>query len=354
MEVPLMEDRSSELDPQNMLAHVRGLPEQCRAAWRSAMDFDLPADFSRAESVLVIGMGGSAIGGDLVSSLLAPEASLPVNVLRGYELPAYVDERTLVIASSNSGNTEETLAAFGQALDSPAMKLVITRGGRLKALADEHGIPAFTFDLQSQPRAALGFGFLPLLCFMQKLSFISSKSPDVAEAVAVMEKLKGGIDAEVPLDGNPARKLAARLAGQLPVVYGGAHLAEVAHRWKTQFNENSKAWAFFEAFPELNHNAVVGYQFPVELADRIVVIMLRSARLPRPILRRYEVTRQLLERAGVSHEIVDATGDSALSQMLGLVLFGDYVSYYLALEYQVDPTPVEAIDFLKQKLADSA
>jgi glucose/mannose-6-phosphate isomerase len=341
-----------------MLACLQGLPQQVRTAWQSATEFEIPEDYARAENVVVLGMGGSAIGGDLVGSLVASEATVPVIVRRDYDLPAFVNEKTLVIASSNSGNTEETLSAFDQALRTPARKLVSTRGGRLKGIAEENGIPVFTYDFESQPRAAVGFGFLPILCFMQKLGFIGDRSAEVAEAVGVMEGLVGriddaGLDAE-PGERNAAKQLARKALQKLPVIYGGGYLSEAAHRWKTQINENSKAWAFYEAFPELNHNAVVGYQFPAELAGSIIVVMLRSSRLHGRILRRYEVTCQLLERAGISYEVVDAEGDSALSHLLSLVLFGDYVSYYLALLNRTDPTPVEAIDFLKQQLAAGA
>ncbi len=148
-----------------------------------------------------------------------------------------------------------------------------------------------------------------------------------------------------------AKQLAARLHGRLPVIYGAGALAEVARRWKTQFNENSKAWAFHEVFPELNHNAVVGYQFPKELLSKIRVILLRSSFLHERIQLRYRITGELLDQVKVSHEFVDGVGKSPLSQVLSLVLFGDYVSYYLAILYRVDPSPVKVIDYLKDQLA---
>jgi glucose/mannose-6-phosphate isomerase len=340
-----------ELDPEDMLARIHEVPWQCQQAWQMAEDFDLPGHYSDINKVVVIGMGGSAIGGDLVSSLVAQEARIPVIVYRGYSLPAFVDEDTLVIASSYSGNTEETLSAFDQALETGAKKLVITTDGKLKNIADENKVPVLTFNYRSQPRAALAFSFLTVLCFLQKLGFIDNKSAEVTRAVEVLQNLSRKIDETQPAEQNPARQLAEKLYGHLPVIYGAGLLSEVAHRWKTQINENSKAWSFYEVFPELNHNAVVGYQFPPELAEKIVVVMLRSDLLVRPLQLRYEVTCQLLERASVRYESVDAEGTAPLSQLLSLVLFGDYVSYYLAILYRTDPTPVEAIDYLKEQLA---
>jgi len=315
------------------------------------MTFDLPPEYSNVNKVVISGMGGSAIGGDLVGSLAASEAKLPILTCRDYNLPAFIDAETLVIASSYSGMTEETLSSFEQALETETKKLVITTGGKLKTMAEKRNIPVFTFDYRAQPRAALPFSFLPILGFLQKLGFINDKSADVVETVHTLERLSQKINEGVLSSQNPAKQLAQRLYGHLPVIYGAGIVSEVAHRWKTQFNENSKAWAFYEVFPELNHNAVVGYQFPPELASKIVVVLLRSNLLQQRILARYRVTCQLLEQSRVNYQIVDGDGTSPLSQIMSLVLFGDYVSYYLAMLYKIDPSQVKAIDYLKEQLA---
>jgi len=340
-----------QYDPEDMLARIHELPGQCRQAWQAATSFSLPADYANVNKVVILGMGGSAIGGDLVRSLATAEAKLPVSVHRDYGLPAFVDDKTLVIASSYSGNTEETLASFEQALKTGSKKLAITTGGKLKAMAEERNIPVFLITYKAQPRAALGFSFLPTLCFLQNLGFLSDKSADVTETVQVLEALSQKINEGVPLSRNPAKQLAERLYGCLPVIYGAGILAEAAHRWKTQVNENSKAWAFYEVFPELNHNATVGYQFPEELASKIKVILLRAPSLNQRVQLRYKVTCELLDRAGVSYEFVDSEGSSLLSQMMSLVLFGDYASYYLAILYRIDPAPVEVINYLKEQLS---
>jgi glucose/mannose-6-phosphate isomerase len=340
-----------QCDPEGMLARIHEMPWQCRQAWQAATSFNLPPDYSDVDKVIILGMGGSAIGGDLVRSLAESEAMLPILVQRDYALPAFVDDRTLVIASSYSGNTEETLSAFEQALKTGSKKLAMTTGGRLKEIAEENNIPVFKIEYKAQPRAALGFSFLPTLGCLQKLGFMSDKSADVAETVSVLEKLSAKIDEKVPLSRNPAKQLAQRLYGCLSVIYGAGIAAEAAHRWKTQINENSKAWAFYEVFPELNHNATVGFPLPEELASRIRVVLLRSPSFNQRVKLRYEVTCELLERAGVPYEFIDSEGKSLLSQMMSLVSFGDYVSYYLAILYRVDPSPVEVINYLKERLA---
>jgi len=339
-----------KLDPDGMLARIKELPLQCRQAWQAVMSFDLPADYKNIDKAVILGMGGSAIGGDLVKSLVLSEAKIPVIVHRDYGLPAFVDDRTLLIASSYSGNTEETLSGFEPALKTKAKKLAMTTGGKLQKIAEANDIPVFKIGYQAQPRAALGFSFLPTLGVLQKLGFLKDKSSDVGETVQVLEKMSAKLDEKSTLNANPAKKLAQRLYGCLPVIYGAGIAAEAAHRWKTQLNENGKAWAFYEVFPELNHNATVGYPLPKEIASKVMVVLLRSPTFNARIKLRYDVTCELLKQAGVAYEFVDSEGKSLLSQMMSLVMMGDFTSYYLAILYRVDPSPVKVISYLKDRL----
>jgi len=341
-----------QLEPENMRGHLHGLPQQCRAAWDKAKEFQLPKDYANIGKVVVLGMGGSAIGGDLVRSLLSSKKRPIIFVSREYDLPAFVDEKTLVIASSYSGNTEETLSAFSQALDKRCKKLVMTSGGKLKELAENAGVPVFVIDYKGQPRAAVGYGFMSLIAFLQKLGFLGDQSAEVKAMIQDLEGLLTELGESAPAVSNRAKQLAIKFHGKIAVIYGAGTLSEVAHRWKTQINENSKSWAFYEIFSELNHNAVVGYQFPQEIASSIYVVMLRSLSLHPRILIRYRVTGELLEQSGIGHETVDSRGKGALSQMMGMLYLGDWVSYYMAILNEIDPTPVKAIDYLKKRLSD--
>jgi glucose/mannose-6-phosphate isomerase len=315
---------------------------------------DIPPEYSQISNVVIVGMGGSAIGGDIVRRLAQYESKVPVRVHRDYGLPAFVDESTLVIASSYSGNTEETLSAFTESLKTRAKKMVITSGGKLKQLAEKERIPVFVIDYRAPPRAAFPHSLIPLVGIFQKLGLLADKSVDLHEAADILNQLSGDLAETRSLASNPAKQLAAKLWGRIAVIYGAEILSEVARRWKGEFNENSKAWAFFENFPELNHNAVVGYEFPPEAKERIFVLMLRSSLLrPRNLLR-YEVTAKLLAKAGITYEFMESTGKSALSQILSLVLLGDYASFYLSMLNEVDPTSTNAINFVKQYLAQSA
>jgi glucose/mannose-6-phosphate isomerase len=338
-------------DPEGMLARIKELPMQCRQAWQAAMSFAMPLDYRDIDKVVVLGMGGSAIGGDLVRTLVQAEMKIPIIVHRDYGLPAFVDDKTLLIASSYSGNTEETLSGFELALKTGAKKVVMTSGGKLEEMAKANHIPVFKIEYKAQPRAALGFSFIPTLGVLQRLGFLKDKSADVAEAVQVLEKLSAMLDEMSSLKSNLAKQIAQRLYGCLPVVYGAGIAAEAAHRWKTQLNENSKAWAFYEVFPELNHNATVGYPLPKEITSKIRVILLRSPTFNARIKLRYDVTCELLKQSNVAYDFVDGEGKSSLSQMMSLVMIGDFTSYYLAILYKVDPTPVKFISYLKDRLA---
>jgi len=340
-----------QYDPDGMLVHLRSLPQQCRQAWKKAGKFALPTGFADIDKIVICGMGGSAIGGDLLRSLTSKLNKPQIFVNRGYDLPAFVDPKTLVIASSYSGNTEETLSAFKQALNANCKKLAITTDGKLEDLAQENGVPVFTIDYITQPRAALGYSFIPLLSLLGKLGFLKDKSEEVERMAQTLDGLLGKVAENIPTSLNSAKQLAIKVFGKLIVIYGAGILSPVAQRWKGQFNENSKTWAFYETFSELNHNAVVGYEFPQEMASKVYVVMLRCPSLHPRILARYQITSEILGKAGVEHEIIDSQGENDLTRMMSLVFLGDWVSYYLAMLNQTDPTPVKMIDYLKRRLS---
>ena len=342
-----------QLDASGMLNHLHEFPQQCWRAWERAMRFALPSEYSEIDKVIILGMGGSAIGGEIIRCLASAESKVPVWVHRDYGLPPFTDDRTLVIASSYSGNTEETISAFTESLETRAKKLVLTTGGELRNIADKEGIPVFVIDYEAPPRAAFPHSFVPLVGIFQKLGLLADKSAELQEALQILSEFSTDLTETTPLDCNPAKQLAKKLWGRVPVIYGAGILSGVAQRWKSQFNENGKSWAFFELFPELNHNAVAGYEFPSWAKEGTLVLFLRSSLLHYRSLLRYEATANLLTKAGIAFESVEAVGRTALAQVMSLVLFGDYVSFYLSMMNGIDPSPVDSIDFVKKYLAYS-
>jgi glucose/mannose-6-phosphate isomerase len=343
----------SRFDPSGMRRFLHQFPAECRRAWQRVSRFHLPATYAGIDGVLIAGMGGSAAAGDIVRHLAANETKVPIWVHRDYGLPSSVDEDTLVIFSSYSGNTEETLSAFETSLNTPAKKLVITTGGKLGDLAEQQGIPVLLIDYQAPTRAAFPHSLASLLGILVRLGLLPDRSVDWREALLVLDGLSTELAEVNPLASNRAKQLATRMQGSLAVIYGAELLSGVALRWKTQLNENSKTWAFCELFPELNHNAAVGYKLPSWAKEKVFVVLLSSPSLhPRNHLR-YEATTEVLAATGVDWEIVNAMGQSPLAQVMSLVLLGDYLSFYLAILNRTDPTPVDSIDFVKSYLARS-
>lgn len=343
----------SRLDPTGLLGRIEALPEQCRDAWEQGSALELSRAFGRVDSVLVCGMGGSAIGGDIVRALASRLCHVPVMVLRGYELPAWVGSRTLTVFCSASGNTEETLAAFDRALDTDAPKIVITQGGRLLEEARANGVSAIEYRYDGEPRSGLGYGLMLLLAALRRTGLADDIDADVTEALSALADQREAIGFAAPETHNPAKALARRLRGRLPVIVGAGVLAEAAHRWATQIHENAKQWAFWQELPELNHNLVEGFDRPAELLERLIVVFLAHPDLHPRVRLRYDVTRELLGEAGVASETVTARGSSLLAQALSAIHFGDYVSFYLAMLNGVNPSPVPRIDVLKRRLSEA-
>ena len=336
-------------DPGDMLGRIKELPQQVRDAWKIAQQASLPPAYGDVRNVTVLGMGGSAIGAEFAGALLLDELKVPLAVHRDYGLPAYVGRDSLVIASSYSGNTEETISGFAEAKKRGAKLLVVTTGGRLGADAKTMGLPLITFDYKAQPRAALGYSLAMVLGILGKLGFARDLSSDVDRALTDLAKLEERVHEGART--NDAKKLALELYGKIPVAFGAGVMGVMARRVKDQWNENAKNWGAFDVMSELNHNAVVGFPHPPIARDALVVLLLRSQRDNARHQVRFDVTRELLDRAQIPNRTLEFPGSSMLSEVLQMVLFTDYVSFYVALLNGADPSPVKSIDYLKDRLA---
>jgi glucose/mannose-6-phosphate isomerase len=340
----------SQIDSQNMLGEINNLPSQLQQAWEMGNQLPLPP-ISNIQQVLVAGMGGSAIGADLLGAYLEPLGRVPFVVQRDYTLPAWANSpATLVIASSHSGNTEETLSVFEQAIAAGCSVAAICTGGKLAELAESQGIPLWRFKHTGQPRAAVGFSFGLLLAMLSRLGLLPDPSAELRDATQAMRQQQQTLLAEVPVTSNPAKRLAGQLINRWVVVMGSGFLAPVARRWKGQISEVSKTWAQFEFLPEADHNTLAGVENPPSMLSQTMIIFLKAPLdHPQNILRN-DLTRQTFMLAGLGTDYFQAKGESRLAQMWTTLHFGDYVSYYLAMAYGVDPTPVPAIESLKLAL----
>jgi glucose/mannose-6-phosphate isomerase len=341
----------TKIDSQDYMAEIENLPTQLEQAYRLGMGLELPR-WQGIRQLLVAGMGGSAIGADLLSAYVAPLSTIPILVRRNYTLPAWAHGNdTLVVTSSHSGNTEETLAAFDRARLNGCRILALCTGGKLAKAAHAAGIPLWTFEHPGQPRAAVGFSFGMLLALVARLGFIPDPAGELAGTLSAMRTQQDGLRAKVPIASNLAKRLAGQLVGRWVMVFGSDVLEPVARRWKTQVNELAKAWAQFEALPEADHNALAGLAQPEDgLATAMALFLHGQSCHPRNLLRA-ELTRQAYMLEGLNTDIIDAQGDTALAQQWTCLHLGDYVGYYLAMLYEIDPTPIPALEGFKKQLA---
>ncbi len=339
-----------EIDRQDMAGHIGGLPGQLEGAYQQGLGERLP-EWSGIRQVVIAGMGGSAIGADLLSAFVLPSCPVPVTVHRDYGLPAFArGPETLVIASSHSGNTEETLSGFEQAQKSGCRILAVATGGKLSELARERNIPLWIFQHKGQPRAAVGFSFGLLLAAFQRLGFAPDSAAAVRQAVADMREQQKTLALDVPVSRNPAKRAAGQAVGRWVTVLASDYLMPVARRWKGQISEIGKAWGQFEFLPEADHNTLAGLSYPEEIQSRMLVLFLRAPSDNPQNRKRSDLTRGAFMTAGFNTDTYDAKGGSPLSHMWTALHFGDYQAYYLAMAYQVDPTPVEAIEGFKQAM----
>ena len=355
---PLFEDAVTLDDPEavrridtsDMLGVAAQLPRQLAQARRIATADPLTGRQVDVDAVAVLAMGGSAIGAELVAGVAGERLRVPLIVHRDYGLPGGLGPRTLVIAASHSGETVETLSGFGLARERDLPAVAITTGGRLAAAATDGGVPLLRYQMAGQPRAAIGYGVGILHELLAGAGLIRDPDP-VGPAIQAVEYLLERHAPTVETSANPAKQLAWSMFGRIPVVYGHGAMAAVAHRWKTQLNENAKAWSAWEPMPEANHNAIEGSLNPRELSDALYVIEVRDRDEPTEIAERYRVVEELLGERATNRSTVWAEGPSGLARVLGAVAQGDLVSVYLAILYQTDPTPVTLLAMLKERLA---
>ncbi len=343
-------DILKKLDSQNMLAEIDSLPHQLGFAWELASHSPLPA-WQGIQRVVIAGMGGSAIAADLLSAYLLTACKVPVFVHRDYGLPAWANgPETLLIASSHSGNTEETLDSYETGMNNNCKLMLITTGGKLAARAGQIGAPLWLFDHKGQPRSAVGFSFGLLLSVFARLGLTPDPTADLTSALAEMTTQQKNLHPSIAASLNPAKRLAGQLQGRWVNILGSGVLAPVARRWKGQINELAKAGAGFEALPEADHNTLAGLTNPEDTLSRIATVFLRAqSDHPRNRLRS-KLTQKTFMLEGLNTNDYTAPGDNPLAHQWSALHFGDYLAFYLAIAYGEDPTPIPAIMEFKARL----
>lgn len=335
-----------EIDISDMLTILLDFPQQWEEAGRIGKESPSP-DYRGLKNIVITGMGGSAIGGNILQTYLNSELELPIFINRDYTLPHFVDNTTLVVTVSYSGNTEETLSAYKYAKRAGAKILAVSSGGTLSKLCSQDGFPVTVIPPGLPPRAALGYLFLPTLIAFQKMGLIQDKQDEIEETLVLLKKLSSEYAPTSPE--NQPHKLALKLKRKIPIVYQGEALGAIGLRWKTQINENSKILAYTVNFPEMNHNEIVGWEGRhIAPLNDFKSLILRDKWENKRIVRRIDITKPLI---GGEPEEIWSQGESLLARLFSLVYYGDFLSFYMAILAGVDPTPVEPIDILKRELA---
>lgn len=338
-------------DSSDMGSLIAGFSQQCRQA--VALGRHWPGELrpKQYRQAIVCGMGGSAIAGDIAAAWAGDRLSQPLVTHRNYGLPSGAGPQDLVILSSYSGETEETLSAYQQARQVGAEMLAITTGGRLEQWCRQDGVPVIKIPSGMAPRCALGYSFFALIFGLERYGWIAIEEDQITEALSVMEALSREYHWSVPSDGNYAKKMAADLGPALVVIYATAdHLHPVARRWANQINENAKHFAYTAVFPELCHNEIVAWESSRDLGKAIALVMLEDRDdHPRNRIRQQAVAEIIGSRAR-SIVRVSGRGDSLLARIFSLIHLGDWVSYYLARLNDADPTPIPPIVKLKEIL----
>jgi glucose/mannose-6-phosphate isomerase len=330
-------------DTQNQFSVLRNTFQQVESAWNNKIDIASLKD-KKFSSIIVSGLGGSAISADLMSNFLGGELTIPFIVNRNYTLPSFADKNTLLIVSSYSGNTEETISVFNEGIKRKCNIICITTGGKIEKRASEAGIPVVKVISGFQPRYSLGLSFFSLLKILQELSIISTQD-SVVKRIITLWKKKG---IEFSNESNKAIDIARELIGFIPVIYSAADITSaVGYRLKCQFNENSKLHSFCNIIPELNHNEIIGWESFQEKQFNTKLILILDLAYNTQIKKRFDITASLVSCEKI---YLESNEDDFKLRLMDLVFFGDWISYYLALFRGFDPTEIENINILKEKL----
>jgi glucose/mannose-6-phosphate isomerase len=337
----------NNLDSEGMLTTLEKFPDDCVSALRNAEKIDL-SKIKKSRYIVICGMGGSAIGGLLLQDWLHDVVKIPIMVSRGYQLPGFVNSKTIIIAVSYSGNTEETLRSIQQSKLRKAQVITVTSGGQILQISREEGYPCIQVPLGFQPRAALPYQFFSLVQIAEKLDLFKDKNDEIEETIHILKNLGEKFKRSIPIKDNPAKEIANKLIEHVPFVVTPGYMKSVAYRISTQFNENSKIPAFSSFIPEAFHNRVMAVEAKKEILDKIYPIIVKDPNDQKLENKITAFTELLKNKFGKILEI-ETFGTEKLAKMFSTILLCDFASTYLGVLYGKNPTPLNSIKFIKDR-----
>jgi len=340
------------IDKSDLIGSVEALPNQIQDAWEQTKNLSFPTDYSSVKNILISGMGGSNLGGQVIKHLFKDELMLPLEIYPHYHLPGYVSSDSLVVLSSYSGTTEETLSAAKQALSVKAKIVVITGGGPLADLAREHNWPMYLIDPKfnpsKQPRMAIGYAVFGQLSIFAKLGLINLSETDVLNLVDTLSEMTKQLSPDI--ENNPAKLLSYNAYDKHLIFVAAEHLIGAAHVVNNQVNENAKSLTSEWHLPEFNHHYMEALSYPKLSKENTLFLLFNSALYHERVQKRVLITKNLLEQKGYETHIVLATGNTKLEQVFEAILIGEFMSSYLPILYGIDPSSIPNVDWFKTEM----
>jgi glucose/mannose-6-phosphate isomerase len=341
-------------DKGKILDSIRKIPDQIEQAWNEVKEKEIPKKCFMAKNVVIAGMGGSALGGRIIDSLIPERARTPIEVFTEFHIPKYVNENTLVIISSYSGNTEETISDFYDALNKKAQIYGITTGGKLKELFIQNNIPSYIFEDKEnpsgQPRFGLGYSVASILALLSHCEFIFTLDEEMDVVVAEIKKFSKDLDVDVPNNTNIAKSMAEKIKGTIPILVASEHLLGSSHSFKNILNETAKSFSSLFDIPELNHHLMEGLKYPEKGRQLLKFLFIESELYNERVKKRYPITQEVLEKNDVNYFIYKARLKTKLMQAFEIMMLGSYTAFYLALLYGTDPKSIPWVDYFKERL----
>ncbi len=343
-----------KLDEKKVLISIETFSDQCLHAFSSTDNIEIPESYKNIKAVVMCGMGGSGLAARVIESVYAKDIKIPFIRVNDYDIPEFVNEDTLVICSSYSGETEETLSNFNQAVEKNAKIIVISAGNSLIRMAQEKGIPYYQIDPKyntcNQPRMAIGYSVIGQLVMCSKAGLFDFSENDLETIVKVMKNVSEKINVDILSTNNEAKKVAKLMKDKIIFYVSGKHLVGAAHVVNNQTNENSKAFCTDFTIPELNHHLMEGLTHPVKEGVPLVAFFANSSLYEEKIAKRFAITKEVCEKQGVIVYEYVCKGETKIEQAFELMQFGVYVNFYLSMLYNQNPAPIPWVDYFKEKL----
>lgn len=348
-------DQIKKIDPEGVYNSLLQLSDQCTDAWNEATKVDIPSDYKDVDNIVLCGMGGSGLGARVIESVFFDKLTKPITRVNGYHLPNFVNEKSLVVCSSYSGSTEETLENVDEAIKKRAKWMAIGTGGDLIEKSKSAGVPYYQINPiknpSNQPRMAIGYSIVGQLALLNKTGLISITEEEISDATQIMREIVEINKAEVEAIKNAAKTLSLELKNKIVVLISGEHLVGATHVFNNQINENSKNFSADYTIPELNHHLMEGLSHPEDNEKNIHVLFINSNLYSDKITKRFEVTKEVIGKNSILYSNFTADSSTRLSQVFEVIQFGAFVNFYLAIAYGQNPSPIPWVDYFKERLS---